>query len=157
MKLIIAMFRLDRAWRAFAWRGLALAAMLLLLVPAAAFAVSQSTSLLLSNKQVWTVIIGALVPLLTYVLNHVGPWISEPIKAAVLVLASAIAGGLYTALATSSFGLNAPTLELVLTSVIASLAAHKLLWVPSGIAAMLGGGSNASPPASRVRGASKQV
>lgn len=115
---------------------------LLLAPPAWAATVTSSPSLVLQSKQTWTILIGALVPLVTYVLNHVGPWVSETVKAFVTVLAAGIAGGLYTALATTSFGFNSATLQMVLTSIAAALAAHQLLWKPSGIAAKLGAGTN---------------
>lgn len=128
-------FRLMvRAW----W----LALMVLLLIPAAALAVASSPTLVLPTKQLWTLIIGAFVPLVTYGLNHVGPWVSEPVKATVLVVAAALAGALYDALATSTFGWNTNTLQFVATAVVAALMAHGLLWKPSGISTRLGGGSN---------------
>lgn len=127
------------------WRGLVLlaAAYLLLVAVASAATVHSNPSLALQSKQVWTLVIGALVPLATYVLNYLGPWASEKVKAAVLVIVAAIAGGLYTALATSSFGFNSATLQMVITSVIAALAAHHTLWKPAGISTALGGGRNA--------------
>ncbi len=124
---------------------LAPVAYLLLVTSALADApVHPSPVLFLQSKQTWALIIGALVPLGTYVVNHVGPWVSEPAKAFVLVLVAAVAGGLYTALATSSFGWNSATLQMVLTAVAASLAAHHALWKPSTVSTRLGGGSNAS-------------
>jgi hypothetical protein len=124
--------------------GLALLALLLFPVLALAYAPApaQPSHLVLPGDQVWTLIIGILVPAVTYLLNYVGPWLKEPAKAAVLVVVSAIAGGLYTALATSSFGWNGRTLQLVLTSVIAAFAAHHWFWVPSGIAFHLKAGQN---------------
>lgn len=127
-------------------RSLYLAVLLLLLVPAAALAVGTSPTLVLPGKQLWVLIIGALVPLLTYVLNHVGPWVTEPIKALVLLVVSAIASGLYAALATNNFGFNSPTLELVVSGIVAALLAHKLLWLPSGLSTILGGGTNRQAP-----------
>lgn len=99
--------------------------------------------MLLSHVQMWTLAIGAVVPLVTYVVNHVGPWVSEPAKAAVLVVASAAASALYTALATNVIGFNEATLQLLLTGVAGALAAHHMLWKPSTVSARLGGGSNA--------------
>jgi hypothetical protein len=111
-------------------------------VPAGASVAKSAPTLVLPWQQIWPLIIGAIVPLFTYVLNHVGPWLSEPIKAAVLVLAAAIATALYTALATNVIGFNDATLQLVMTGVIAALASHHLLWKPSGIALTLGAGTN---------------
>jgi len=105
-------------------------------------------NLLVGEHQLWTLIIGALVPLVTYVLNYVGPWADEKIKAFVLVLASAAAGGLYTALESPNFGWNTQTRELVLSAVVAALAAHQWLWKPSTVSTALGGGRNANANAS---------
>lgn len=112
---------------------------------AAAFA--AKAHVILPSKQLWTIVIGALVPLFTYVINHVGPWVSEAVKATVLVVVSAIASALYEGIATSSFGWNSTTLQFVASGVLAALLAHKLLWQPSGISTLLGAGSNAKHPA----------
>lgn len=121
---------------------LCLAFLLVIMLPAFAVAATISHQLVFDTHQLWTLVIGALVPLFTYILNHVGPWLSEPVKAAVLVIVAAVAAALYTALATNILGLNTPTLELVLTGVVAALGAHHLLWKPSGISTLLGGGTN---------------
>lgn len=128
---------------------LLLALLALMLLPALAFAepAVNPITLILPKAQLWTLIVGALVPLVTYVLNHVGPWVSEPVKAFVLALAAAIAGALVTAITTSVFGFNAQTLQLVVSAIIAAFAAHKLLWLPSGISTLLGGGTNKAPVA----------
>ncbi len=133
---------LGRTW------ALALVAYLTFVGTALAINIHAAPVLVLQSKQTWVLLIGALVPLVTYVLNHVGPWISEPVKAGVTVVVAAVAGGLYTALATSSFGWNAATLQMVLTAVVAALGAHHWLWKPSGISTKLGGGSNegSAPP-----------
>lgn len=122
---------------------------LMLVLPVSAFAGNIGTAphLVLPGKQIWLALIGGLVPLFTYVLNHVGPWVTEPIKAAVLVVITAIVGALYTAITTDQFGWNATTWQLMLTAVVAALTAHKLLWKPSGISLLLGGGRNKQPVA----------
>lgn len=119
----------------------------LLMLPAAALAhnITSSPHLAFSPSQVWLALISGLVPLVTYVINHVGPWVSEPVKAAVLVLAAAIAGALYTAVTTNQFGWNATTAQLVVTAILSALVSHHLLWKPSGISTLLGGGSNRVP------------
>lgn len=98
--------------------------------------------LALPAVQVYTLLIGALVPLITYIINHAAPWVSEPVKAAVLVVAAAIAGALYQVLEAGEIGWNARTLEVVGTAIVGALAAHHWLWQPSGTAARLGAGSN---------------
>lgn len=94
--------------------------------------------MLLGNNQLWVLIIGALVPLATYVLNRVGPWVSETVKAAVLVIVAAVAGALYVAIAQPNFGWNVQTRELVLTAVVSALAAHGWLWKPAKVNTKLG-------------------
>lgn len=126
------------------WLGVALfllAVFLALPSLAVASAVSAPTQVF-PVDQVWALVVGGMVPLVTYALNYVGPWVSEPIKAAVLVVVSAAATALYTALATNVIGFNVATLQLVLTGVASSLAAHHALWKPSGVAAALGAGQN---------------
>jgi hypothetical protein len=128
------------------FRYLVLAVLALLVMPATALADvanHESTKLVLPADQIWTLAIGGLVPLVTYVLNHAAPWTSEAVKAAVLVVASAVAGALYKALANGDIGFNAPTLQYVLTAVVAALVAHHWLWKPSTISTRLGAGSNA--------------
>lgn len=118
---------------------------LLLLFPAFVLADDPAHNpavLVFPKAQIWTLIIGALVPLVTYVVNHVAPWVSEPVKAFVLAVAAAIAGALTTAIATNVFGWNTPTLQLVLSAVAAAFLAHKLIWLPSGVSVLLGGGSD---------------
>jgi peptidoglycan/LPS O-acetylase OafA/YrhL len=119
---------------------------LMLLLPAAAMATDDvpnpNTTLALPTDQIWTLAVGALVPLVTYGLNYVGPWLSEAIKAIILVVVSAIAGGITQAIVAGDVGFNATTLQFVLTAVIAALSAHRLLWRPSTISTKLGGGRN---------------
>lgn len=141
-------FRFPSRWLA---RVTLLSLLLLMLIPTLAYAVGTGSTLVLPNKQLWTLLIGALVPLFTYVLNAVGPWVSEPAKALVLVIVSAAAVALYTALSTSVLGFNSATLELVVTGIVGSLGAHHLLWRPSGISTILGAGSNRVAPKSPAK------
>lgn len=132
------------------WRVLLLAVLALLLVPAVALAVSPSPTLIFTGKQLWVMLLGSLVPLATYVLNHYAPWVREPAKAIVLIVVAAVVGGIYTAIATNNFGFNTATLEQILSAVVAALVAHKILWLPSGISILLGGGSNIQSRRARV-------
>lgn len=100
-------------------------------------------ALALDPTQTVALLIGALVPLVTYVLNHHAPWASEHVKAVVLVIVSAVASGLYQSAEIGGVGLNAGTLQIVGGAVFAALSAHHLLWKPSGIAPRLGAGTNA--------------
>jgi hypothetical protein len=49
----------------------------------------ETTQLILPNQQFWVLFIGALVPLLGYVVNRIAPWNSETFKRIVQVVARA--------------------------------------------------------------------
>jgi hypothetical protein len=80
--------------------------------------------------------------LVGYLLNYIGPWIDERVKGTVQVVVAAVAAALYQAVEAGNLGLNDVTLQLVVTAILGALAAHKLLWLPSGISTSLGGGRN---------------
>jgi len=129
-------------------RTIALAGSLWLLLPAAALAADNTVpppqpTLALPSLQLYALLIGGLVPLVTYALNHFAPWASEPVKGIVLVVVSAIAGALTQLIDTGSLAFDVRTLEVVATAVVGALAAHVGLWRPAGINARLGGGTNA--------------
>jgi len=102
----------------------------------------SNTTNALSSNQFWVAVLGAIVPLATYLINHYGPQTSEKVKALVLVVVTAIVGGVYTAISTGNFAFDTPTLQIVGTAVVAALVAHKVLWLPSTVSILLGGGSN---------------
>jgi hypothetical protein len=125
-----------------------LALLSLLLIPALALAAG---TVLTPVPQVWVVLLGALTPLVVYVLNHFAPWVTEPIKATVLAIVAGAVAAVYTAIETSIFGFNDATLQLVLSAIVAAFGAHLLVWKPSEIAAKLGGGSNHAPTKAAAR------
>lgn len=92
--------------------------------------------------ELWTLVVGSLVPLVTYVVNNKAPWASEPVKAAVLVVTAAVAGSLYLQIQDGSIGFNETTLHFALIAVVGALTSHGFLWRPSGVSVKLGGGSN---------------
>lgn len=129
---------------------LALAAAVALVAPELALAAAvPSPHLAFPVSQVGVLVVGALVPLVTYALNHFAPWVTESIKAVVLLVVSAAAAAIYTAIATNVLGWNDATLQLILTGIVSSLGAHGLLYRPAGINVRLGGGTNA--PARKAR------
>lgn len=106
-------------------------------------ALTDRPGLALDPTQTYVLLIGALTPLVTYLLNHYGPHTDEKIKGIVHVVMAALTAGLYQALSGGDLGFNATTLQLCGTSIIAALGAHRLLYVPSTISAKLGAGTNA--------------
>jgi hypothetical protein len=103
-----------------------------------ALAASPAPHLVLPVAQIWVVVVGLLSPLVGYVVNsNLWKTAPEPVKAFVQVVIAAVAAAITTAISTSVFGLNAATLQLIITGVVAALSSHALLWRPSGIAAHL--------------------
>ena len=125
--------------RRFLLRAGLLALLGLMLVPALAVAAG---TVLTPVPQLWVILLGALTPLVTYVINHFAPWVTEPIKATVLAVVAAGVAAAYTAIETSIFGWNDATLQLLLSAVVAAFGAHLLIWKPAEISDKLGGGSN---------------
>jgi hypothetical protein len=117
-----------------------------LLLPPAALAgelpAAPISHLALPASQIWVILVGLLTPLVGYVTNT-ALWKTapEPVKALVQALVSAAAAAITTAVATSTFGFNDASLQLILTGVIASFGAHAIAWKPSGVAAHLTSGA----------------
>lgn len=119
-----------------------------LLVPALALAQEASDQVPDPFRlQLWSLLAGALVPLVAYVLNYVAPWTSEKVKTFVFGVAATIAGALVELVQLGSVGFDEQTLRFVLSAVISALFAHGLLWKPSTVAVSLGGGRNKSDSA----------
>lgn len=112
----------------------------------AAYAASDvpppNNELNLPSVQFWAMVLGAVSPLVAYVLNHYAPWVSERIKAIVQVGLAAAAAAIYQAISTDGFAFDAEHLQVVGSAIIAALLAHKLLYAPSTISDKLGGGRN---------------
>lgn len=115
-----------------------------LMLPALALAAGTA---LVPVPQIWVLLLGALTPLVTYVLNHFAPWVGEAVKATVLAVVAGVVGAIYTAIETSTFGWNNTTLQLILTAILGAFGAHLLLWKPSSISTKLGGGTDTTPKA----------
>jgi hypothetical protein len=97
---------------------------------------------LLHPTQFWVLVIGAIAPLGGYALNKLGPHVSEQVKAVVHVVLAAVAGALYQGLANGGVGFNSTTAQSIGSAILAALAAHHLLWKPSGIGMLFGAGQN---------------
>lgn len=93
---------------------------------------NTSTQLLFDENQLWVVIIGSIVPLGGYFINKVMPWNSETIKGIVQVILAAIAGTLFTALATD-IGSFTSFLQQAFSATVAGLFAHNILWKPANV------------------------
>lgn len=85
---------------------------------------------------IWSIAVGALVPLVTYVLNRLSA--TEPIATFVLLFTTTVAGALTQLVDAGSVGFDANTLKYVLTAVAAALAAHHMAWKPGAVNVALG-------------------
>lgn len=94
-------------------------------------------SFVFPSLQVWTIVAGSLVTVVTYVINKYAPWVGQGTKAFVLVITAAIAAGITQSIDGGTVGFNDQTLQLVVTAVVAAFGSHLLLWKPSGIQAKL--------------------
>lgn len=111
-----------------------------LVAPLAAFAAdtpAQAHTFVFPAVQVWTIVAGSLVTVVTYALNKRAPWVSQSVKAFVLVITAAVAAGITQSIDGGTVGFNADTLQLVVTSVVAAFGSHLLIWKPSGVQAKL--------------------
>lgn len=93
---------------------------------------SDSSQLLLSNDQLWVLLIGSIVPLGGYIFNKIMPWKTETTKAIVQVVLMAVAGTAYTALATDIGGFTG-FVQQAFSATVAGLFAHNILWKPGNI------------------------
>ena len=89
----------------------------------------------------YLVVLGGLVPLVGYALNHFAPWASEQVKGLVQAGLAAGVAVLYQAVSGSDLGLNDGTLLAAVTAMVAALLGH-VGWRSAGINTALGGGSN---------------
>lgn len=140
------MARQDNLWKTVLAVLALTVAMLLGAMAAVALAAdpapAPAPTLLLPTEQIWAFAAGGLVPLLTYVINHWAPWVSEPVKAFVFVLGAAVAGGITQAIDVGNVGFNDQTLQFVLSAIFAAVVAHAGIYTRGGINTRLGGGSN---------------
>jgi hydrogenase/urease accessory protein HupE len=102
----------------------------------------MTSTLALSEMQMWIVVVGILSPIVAYALNNKllrRFWanLPEPIAGMIHLLVAAVAAGVYTAIETSQFGWNAVTEQYVLTAILASFLAHGGIWKPVGVQAFL--------------------
>jgi hypothetical protein len=132
-------------------RAALLATFVLLILPALALAATGGVGFA-PSVQTWALILGAVTPLFTYLLNHFAPWVSEAVKATVLAVVAGVVGAVWAAIETHVFGWNDATVQLVLTAILGAFGAHALLYRPAGINTKLGGGSDAGPPAPNSQG-----
>lgn len=111
-----------------------------LVAPLAAFAAdtpAPAHTFVFPAVQVWTIVAGSLVTVVTYVLNKYAPWTSQSVKAFVLVITAAVSAGITQSIDGGTVGFNADTLQLVVTAVVAAFGSHLLIWKPSGVQSAL--------------------
>jgi hypothetical protein len=93
--------------------------------------------IVVSDQAFYLLLIGSLVPLGGYVFNKYAPWNSETLKGIFQVILQAIAGYLYTVLATDVHGFVNIS-QGAFTAVVAGLFSHNILWKPANVNVKLG-------------------
>jgi hypothetical protein len=125
------------------------AVLLALLLPAAALGATDTPGdggpLVLPEQQFYAFLIGAAVPLIGYVINRHLPTVSQPVKLAVQTALAAIAGVVYQLADSGDLGFNTVTLQIVVTTVIGALLAHRAAYRPANINTRLGGYAQGEP------------
>lgn len=76
-----------------------------------------------------------------YVLNYLGPQVSEQAKGTVILVLNLLAGVVIQAVDSGNFGWNTQTAVMVFSAFVSALIAHKVLSV-TGLAFALGAGRN---------------
>ncbi len=90
------------------------------------------------ENQLWILLIGAVVPLVGYVLNKKAPWVDETVKAVFLLALTAVTGVVYQVAVTGGDVVSEQTLQLVLSALVAALFAHGHLYKPAKVNTKLG-------------------
>lgn len=128
-------------------RFLLLCLVFLLVLPAFAFADGDPPPLpdsqVLPYDQFYALVLGAVVPLITYLLNHYGAWTTEPVKSVVTLLVSAAVGAAYRLLDAGELNFDTQDLQVIATTVVGTFAAHVAFYKPAEISAKLKAGTNA--------------
>jgi hypothetical protein len=121
----------------------------LVVVPSVALAdasTAERHGLVLDQVQLYSVVIGVFSPIVGYIVNSglvkkVSASIPEPVAAMVHVLIAAVGAAIYQAAVAGHLGFNDETLQVLLSAVVAAFAAHRLIWVPSGVQPRLAAGA----------------
>lgn len=135
------------------WRNISsmiwlLVGFVLLIMSIAPFALAadgpppDSHALVLPQTQLIAAVVGALVPGLTYAINHYAPWVSEPAKAIFLAVVAAVGGALTELLDSGGIPLTWETAQVVGTAVVLAFLAHAGFWRPSNLSTRLKAGTN---------------
>lgn len=95
------------------------------LAVAAELRATTQQTLVLPPAQLYAVLIGLVTPLIGYITNAKF-WKAAPeqVKTVVQLFITTVTSAIYVAAATPTFGWNNSTLQLIVTTVVAGLAAH---------------------------------
>lgn len=131
---------------------IASAVFLLFCLPGLAFAAdvpAEQPQFALPPEQLYAAVIGALTPLVGYVLNYFAPWVSDKIKGLVQIGLVTLTGALYAVLDGGVDLFSEQALQLILTAFFAAFVAHTAAWKPTNVSTSLGGGRNVQDDPSR--------
>ena len=103
---------------------------------------SEQPQFALSTDQLYAALIGALTPLVGYVLNYFAPWVTDKTKGLVQIGLVTFTGALYAVLESGTDLFSEQTLQLVMTAFFAAFIAHTAAWKPTHLSTTLGAGRN---------------
>lgn len=103
---------------------------------------SEQPAFALPTEQLYAALIGALTPLVGYVINHRAPWVSDKVKGLVQIGLVTLTGALYAVLDGRVDLFSDQALQLVMTAFFAAFVAHTAAWKPTNVSTMLGAGRN---------------
>jgi hypothetical protein len=99
----------------------------------------ETDVVLLPENQFWVLVVGAIMPVATYLLNRIPAYRKAPesFKGMVHTIVAAVAGGLFSVIANDVHGAD-NIAQQCFSAVVASLFAHNYLWKPANVNVKLG-------------------
>jgi hypothetical protein len=91
----------------------------------------------LPEDQFWVIVIGSLVPLVSYLQNKIWPKAPEPVKAFVQAFMAGLVGGLFAVIANDVKGFD-NIAQQCFSAIVAAFFAHGILWKPANVNVRIG-------------------
>ena len=97
----------------------------------------DTTDVFLPEDQFWVIVIGSLVPLVSYLQNKIWPKAPEPVKAFVQAFMAGLVGGLFAVIANDVKGFD-NIAQQCFSAIVAAFFAHGILWKPANVNVRIG-------------------
>lgn len=137
---------MRKLWKRLTIKALALAGLTLLLLPALALADEPAPSVPAAGPvpslMFWAGVLGTASMLVGYVVNHLGPWVSERVKLAVQLGMATGTGTIYVLIQTGDFAFDVQHLQVVAAAIFGAFVTHGLIYKVGDWNGALGAGRN---------------